>query len=205
MAKPKAVNWTLIDDPMMYTIVDDLLKKYHGGKNNIQEIHCLLMWRDNVKMDQDGYVWLADIAKSTDKMRELRPHDMIIGINRDAWSILDHQQKNVIIDSQLERIAICLDKEECEKEDDRSRKIYRLRRTEVIDDATMNRRHALTLGRVQDYVSDKFTTAGAEKGSYVDQVLNGNEDNNSDNEKEGDADAGQEENLQGEAKESLTE
>ena len=173
MAKPKPVNWQLIEERELYEMTQELITKFHGGKgdHNIEDVNCILMWRHNVKQDQDGYILLADVSKSSDKMRELRPHDVVIGINKDAWSILDEDQKKVVIDSQLERIAICVDKEGEPKEDDQSRFLYRLRRLEVIDDHTMSRRHNMTINDVQQYVFDKFNTGNAEEGSYVAEQL----------------------------------
>jgi len=165
--KPKAVNWELAEEPEIYRLVAGLVKQYHGGKNSIDNVNYIVMWRHNVKQDQDGFIPLADITKSNDKVRELRPHDVIIGINKDAWSIMDDNQQQVVIDCQLERIAICLDKENNPKEDDRSRDIYRLRRLEVLDDHTMTRRHGITIHDVQEFVYSKFNEGDAEKGSYV--------------------------------------
>lgn len=174
MAKPKPVNWELIEEPELYDFVEELVTKYHGGDEatSIEGVNYVIMWRHNVKQDADNYILLADVSKSSDKMRELRPHDVVIGINKDAWSILDDQQKKVVIDSQLERIAVCVDKNGDAKEDDRSRNLYRLRRLEVMDDHTMQRRHSMTIHEVQEYVFDKFNTGDAEEGSYVAEQLN---------------------------------
>lgn len=169
--KPKPVNWQLIDDPDLYDFTQDLIDKYHGGDKDINGVNFVIMWRHNVKQDQDGYILLADVSKSSDKMRELRPHDVVIGINKDAWSLLDDAQKAVVIDCQLERIAVCVDKSGEPKEDDRSRNIYRLRRLEVLDDHTMKRRHGITIHDVQEFVFDKFNVGDAEEGSYVAEQL----------------------------------
>lgn len=178
MPKPKPVNWGLIDNnnnSELYDFVNEILRKYHGGEKGIEGVNFLLMWRYNIKTDQDGYILLSSITKSSDQARELYPHDVIIGLNKDAWSILDDQQKAVVIDSQLERIAICYDKNGDIREDDQSRTIYRLRRTELLDELTLQRRHGLTLHEVQEYVHDKFEKAGAEEGSYIADVLSGKE------------------------------
>lgn len=173
MAKPKPVNWGIIDDPELYNFVNGIIEKFHGGEKGIEGVNFVLMWRYNVKTDQDGYILLSSVSKSSDQVRELRPHDVIIGINKDAWSILDDAQKRVVIDSQLERIAVCVDKQGEPREDDQSRTIYRLRRTEVLDEPTLKRRHGLTLQEVQEFVYNKFEEAGAEEGSYVANVLSG--------------------------------
>lgn len=173
MSKPKPVNWELIEDTDLYAFVHDLLAKYHRGNDeaDLTNLSPVLMWRHNLKPDQDGYILLSDITKSSDKARELRPHDVIIGINRDAWEFLDDAQKSVVIDSQLERVAICLDKDGNIKEDDQSRMIYRLRRNEVLDDATMLRRHGKTLSEVRQFVFDKLNEGQVEKNSYVDNQI----------------------------------
>lgn len=173
MAKPKPVNWQLINDDHLYEFVNDIIERYHGGDKEIGGVglNFVLMWRHNVKMDQDGYLVLADVTKSSDQYRELRPHDIIIGINKDAWSVLDTQQKKVVIDSQLERIAVCLDKDDEPKEDDRGRTVFRLRRVEVIDDQTLNKRHNMNMKEVQDFIYDQFKKAGAEEGSYIAEQL----------------------------------
>ncbi len=177
MSKPKPVNWTLIekndvDGHQIYDMVADIIEKYHSGDNSIQDVNYIIMWRHNIKVDRDGYVLLADISKSSDKIRELRPHDFIIGINKDAWHFMDGSQKQAVIDTQLERIAICLDKEDNPKEDDRSRTLYRLRKPQVVDEATIERRHNTTTQKVQEFICNKFTNGGADSGSYVAEVMN---------------------------------
>lgn len=172
MPKPKPVNWQLIDnDDELYDFVGDLIDKYHGGDRDLEGLNFVVMWKHNVKQDQDGYIVLADVTKSSDQARELRPHDVVIGINKDAWSVLEVDQRRVVIDCQLERIAVCVDKEGDPKEDDRSRRMYRLRRLEVLDDQTMQRRHSMTIHEVQQFVFDKFNTGDAEDGSYVAEQL----------------------------------
>ena len=174
--KPKPVNWQLIENnPELYNFVSTIIEKYHSGDKDIGDVNFVLIWRHNVKMDQDGYVVLATITKSSDQNRELRPHDVIIGINKDAWSIMDEQHQTVVIDAQLERLAVCLDKDGNPKEDDRSRTCYRLRRVEGLDEATLQRRHGMTMKEVQDFIYDKFKTAGAEEGSYVADQLSEDE------------------------------
>lgn len=177
MTKPKPVNWELIDtnqaeDSALYQFVNDLKTKYHSGTNGLSDLNFVLMWRHNIRPDQDGYVLLADISKSSDKMRELRPHDVVIGINKVAWQLLSETQRKLIIDMQLERVVVCLDKEDNPKEDDRSRLVYRLKRQEVIDEQIMSRRHNTTLSQVQEYISNRLS-GDFDKGSYVDQALNG--------------------------------
>ena len=171
MPKPKLVNWQIIEETELYDQVGDLIQQYHGSDRGIEGVNFILMWRLNVKMDQDDYVLLTDITRSPDKMRELRPHDVVIGINKDAWSFLDEAQQAVVLDAQLERIAVCLDKEDNPKEDDRSRTVYRLRRPEVLDEATLQRRHGMTMQNVQEFIRDKFSTGDAEEGSYIAEQL----------------------------------
>lgn len=177
--KPKPVNWQLIpyseDDDGLYDQVNDLISKFHDGDDGIVGVGIILMWRHNIKMDQDDYVLLTDITRSPDKMRELHPHDVVIGINKDAWSILEEDHQAVVLDAQLERIAVCRDKDNNPKEDDRSRTIYRLRRPEVVDEATLKRRHGMTMQDAQEFVHDKFCTGDAEEGSYVADQLADNE------------------------------
>lgn len=180
MPKPKPVNWQIIEnDEELYDFVQELIDKYHGGDKDIGGvgINFVLMWKHNVKQDQDDYIVLADVTKSSDQARELRPHDVVIGINKVAWELLDATQRRVVIDSQLERIAVCLDKNDDPREDDRSRNIFRLRRLEVLDDHTMQRRHQMTIHEVQDFIHDKFNTGDAEEGSYVAEQLAEDEDN----------------------------
>lgn len=171
MSKQKPVNWELISDNALYTFVQELIEKYHDGKNSIVGINFVLMWRFNVKADQDDYLLLADITKSSDKVRELRPHDVIIGINKTAWDLIGQNQKEAVIDAQLERIAECLDKEGNQKEDEQGRPLYRLRRPEVIDEQTIQRRHNTTIQEIQEFVLQKMKTAGADAGSYIANAL----------------------------------
>jgi hypothetical protein len=146
--KPKPVNWDLIESEELYDIVGALIQKYHS--QNLSNINYVLMWRHSIKTDQDGFTLVSSISKSSDQVRELRPHDVVIGINKSVWDRLKDNEKDAIIDYQLERIALCLDKEGNPKEDDKSRLIYRLRRSEVVDDATIKRRHGTTIQEIQE-------------------------------------------------------
>ena len=77
LPKPKLVNWGLIEyDDELYEFVNNIIKKYHGGENGIENVSVVLMWKYNVKPDQDGYIVLANITKSSDQVRELRPHEI---------------------------------------------------------------------------------------------------------------------------------
>jgi hypothetical protein len=155
-----------MDDRDIYSLVDGIKARYQ----DIKDLNYVLMWRYNIKPDKDGcYILLADISKSSDKVRELRPHDVIIGINKTAWQLLDDMQKKLVISSQLLRVAPCKDKEGIHKEDDRSRAMYRLKRIEVIDEEMMSI-YGTTMRQVQERVismlSGKF-----DKNSYVGRVL----------------------------------
>lgn len=172
MTKPKPVNWELIDnDSEIYAMITNLVSQYHSGNLGLEDLNVLVMWRYNIKPDQDGYLLLADISKSSDKVRELRPHDVIIGINKMSWRLLNDQQKRCILDSQLERVVPCVDKENNHKEDDRSRPLYRLKRLEVLDDQIMIRRHNISAHQVQDFIINRLQGT-YEQNSYVDNALN---------------------------------
>lgn len=183
MSKPKPVNWELIESTELYTFVSDLIMRYHRGQDeaDLTNLSFVLMWRYNIKPDRDNYILLADVSKSSDKMRELRPHDVVISINKDAWESMSDSDKCVIIDSQLERVAVCLDKEGNPKEDEQSRTIYRLRRQEALTgladgrahDDTMTRRHGKTLAEVHKSVYDKLFGNEIERNSYADTQMKG--------------------------------
>lgn len=169
----KPVNWRLIEhteSPEIYEFINDIIRKFHGGDSGIEGVNILLMWKYNNKPDQDGYITLASITKSSDQVRELLPHDFIMGINNEVWSTLDVQQRTVVVDSQLERIAICLDNKKDIKEDDRGRTVYRLKKQLAVDEEVIRRRHGMTLNEVQEFAYDKLYQV-AEPGSYVHGVL----------------------------------
>jgi len=176
--KPKPVNWDIIEEDELYDFVAGLVTKYHGGDGdtNLEDVNFVLMWRYNIRQDQDGYIMLTSISKSSDMVRELRPHDIVIGINKEAWGLLSENQRKIVIDCQLERIAVSVDKGSGEpKEDERGRRIFRLRRMEVLDDHTMQRRHGATTSEVREFIFNKFNTGDAEEGSYVAEQLNTSE------------------------------
>ena len=177
MTKPKPVNWELINNndaigKPIYELTDKLIKQYYSvGTTSLENLGIVIMWRHNVKPDIDGFLLLSDISKSPDKVRELMPHDMVIGVNKMAWDLLNDQQKAVVIDTQLDRVAVCLSKDGEPKEDDKFRLIYRLRRIELADDEKMLKRHGTTMANTQEYILEKMLGA-YEKGSYFDRNLN---------------------------------
>lgn len=173
MAKPKQVNWELLysndNDNAIYQLIYDLISKYH--RNRIENVNCLVMWRHNNKMDKDGYIFIADINKSSDKVRELREHDVIIGINKNVWEMLSLNEKNTVIDTLLERITVSQNKSGEPKEDDRSRVIFRLRKPEVICHDTIRRRHSDSISNIRDKIRDKLNENLPQEGSYTHGVL----------------------------------
>jgi len=176
MSKPKPVNWELIentDNPQLYTLVNGLIQKYHSGQEGILGVNIMLMWQFNIKPDQDGHIKVASITKSTDKNRELRDHDVIIGINKGTWEIMEQHQKEATIDNLLERIAVSKDSNDNPKEDDKSRIIYRLKNPETVVSSIIQRRHNTTVLEIQEFLIEKMETAGAEKGSYIYNNLSG--------------------------------
>ena len=168
MSKPKPVNWSVdqsSDGP--FTYLADLITKYHS---DVQNVHCIALWRDNVKPDQDGVILLADISKSPDKFREIYPHDFIIGVNRAVWGLLDDCQRKIVLDSQLERIAVSTDKDGNPREDDRSRAVYRLKKTQTVDNETIISRHGFSLDDIHEFVCEKLG-GDVKDGSYAAGVL----------------------------------
>ncbi len=174
MPKQKPVNWQLIEDPKIYNQLQDLINKYHQGKNTINGVNIILMWKYNIKPDQDEYLQLADITKSPDKIRELRPHDIIIGLNKTAWELTTPAQQDTILDTQLERIAISTDKQDNPKEDDQGRTIYRLRKPQTTPNETIQKRHGTTTEEIMHQINQKLTPLSqqAQPGSYIHTQLN---------------------------------
>lgn len=157
--KPKQVNWQIIPrvstgvEP--YDILDDLTTTFH---DDIKGVVIVLMWRHNAKIDADNYLELSSISKTPDKHRELQEHDFIIGLNKEIWDMLDIDQKKIVIDAQLQRIAVAEDKDGEPREDDRSRVVYRLRRDEISTPEVQRRRHGAALGDVVDHIVSRIGT-----------------------------------------------
>jgi len=157
--KPKPVNWSSVDDDSdVYEIMNNLLRMYHSDLSE-KSLVVVPMWRHGWKIDADRYLTLAEISKSPDKYRELREHDLILGVNKIAWSLLDQVQKEVVIGTQLARVAIATDKAGNVKEDDNSRTIFRLKREQSIDSELMIKRYGgvrcVTLTDVIEFVVSK--------------------------------------------------
>lgn len=170
MAKPKSVNWQMVDgSENIYETVRDLITRYHA--DTLEQLNFIIMWRYNNKMDKDGYIFINDITKSSDKVRELYEHDVIIGINKDIWEMLEQHERGAVIDTLLERITINCNKNGDPKEDDRSRILYRLRKSEIVCHDTIYRRFNTNITHIQDRIRNKLEENLPEKGSYSEKVL----------------------------------
>lgn len=176
MPKPKPVNWKFAyseDHPELYQMVSDLVSKYHPDLKNAI---FLVMWRSNWKLDPDKYIPIAVISKTNDLYRELREHDFIIGLNREMWDFLDQAQKEAVLDNQLERAVISMDKDGNPKEDDCGRTVYRLRKEHIEGFGCIQRRHKLNIPDIQEYIASKLDNTqspNAVPGSYVANALTG--------------------------------
>lgn len=154
MSKPKPVNWQIIESTSPVSdMILNLMEKYHS---EIEGVVIVPMWRHGLKLDPDGFIMLAEIYKSADKYRELREHDLILGINKQVWDLISDHEKYAVIDSQLERIALVTDKEGNPKEDDRSRQIYRIKKEQVVDNEKIFSRHGCNSQTILDYINEKM-------------------------------------------------
>jgi hypothetical protein len=131
------------------------------------------MWRTNWKINADKWLQQSDIQKSTDKARELREHDFIIGLNKETWSMLDDAQKRCVICYQLDRIAVKLDKNDDPCEDDRSRTVYRLRNDNSFEiEPQMQYRFHTTMKATIEHIVGRLDSAAEDSSDVSTEISN---------------------------------
>jgi len=119
-----------------YQIMERLLKECDEFEP-IHEAHIRLYWRKGWQADVDGVVVGAQCAKATDRERLFAEEsgekvDLIILLPEDTWPTLDDAEKEHRLYHELCHFAPALDSNGDQKQDEKDRPLWRLKRHPIV-------------------------------------------------------------------------
>jgi len=143
--KPKKVSYELIlrDSVIggpMYALLDELVESFH---EDLRQARIALGWCTSWKPDVDGRVTLGKCKKASDLDRELSEFDFIILLARWFWRADDvtELQRRALLDHELCHAALKLDANGEPLEDERGRRVYRVRKHDIEEFTAVVDRH----------------------------------------------------------------
>lgn len=144
--KDRPVNFTVIDEKVgsevtePYKLLKQMRKENHSY---IADAKIALAWRHRVKSDKDGVLKLGQCMKNSGAHREFANFDFIILLNKVAWDAFTKEQKLALLDHELCHIMPAEDKNGEHLQDDRGRKLFRMRRHDIEEFSEVVRRHGV--------------------------------------------------------------
>ena len=144
-AKQKKLSYRLIereDDAgaKIYALMDELIVKYH---EDLAQANIALAWNLSWKPDIDGRATLGKCRKVGALDRELHQFDFVIILLQEFWDSGDvtDEQRRALLDHELCHGAVVLDKNGEPVEDERGRKVYRMRKHDIEEFSQVVERH----------------------------------------------------------------
>lgn len=147
MARQKKVSYTLIpreSEPgvTMYAMLRSIVNRWH---EDIRAARIALAWCTSWKSDVDGRLVLGKCRKASDLDRELHEFDFVILLNAEWWQhadVKDHQRE-ALLDHEVSHAAPKLDEDGEQVEDERDRKVWRIRKHDIEEFSGVVERHGL--------------------------------------------------------------
>jgi Putative phage metallopeptidase len=150
MKRPKAkkVSYHLIprtDDLFggaMYGLLDELVEQHH---EDLRFARIALAWCTSWNPDVDGRVILGKCRKASDLDRELAAFDFVILLRKAFWTHLSvsDAQRRALLDHELCHAALKLDVNGEPVEDERGRRVYRVRKHDLEEFVVVVERHGM--------------------------------------------------------------
>lgn len=164
----------------MYAMLETLVEEYHEDLVNAR---IALAWNLSWKPDVDGRVTLGKCKKASDLDRELAAFDFVIILRREFYEDgeVTDEQRRALLDHELCHGALALDKDGEPVEDERGRKVYRIRKHDIEEFSAIVARHgcykrdlerfaaALNLGK-QKSLLDAVEAMRTKAGSGIDSI-----------------------------------
>lgn len=137
----KKINYELI--PTKTAEPWELLRVAHKWHPELDEAQIALAWRKALKPDKDGHLILGSCVKVSDLNKELKPFDFIILLNQEVWQDpqFTREKKLALLDHELCHAAPVFDAEGHQKEDERSRRVWRTRKHDIEEFKAIVARH----------------------------------------------------------------
>lgn len=143
--KPKRVSYEVIppESPIghpMYRLLEELVEKHH---EELVGARIALAWCTSWRPDVDGRVVLGKCKKASDLDRELAAFDFVVLLSRSFWRderVTDAQRK-ALLDHELCHAAVKYDDKGEPVEDERGRRVYRVRKHDIEEFTQIVERH----------------------------------------------------------------
>jgi len=145
MGRVKKVSYALIEREShpgvtMYKMLNGLIEEHHEHLTNAR---IALAWNLSWKADVDGVVCLGKCKKASDLDREIAPFDFVILLNQEFWERAEVTtlQRLALLDHELCHADVKLDEAGEPAEDERGRRVYRIRKHDIEEFAAVVARH----------------------------------------------------------------
>jgi hypothetical protein len=143
--RTKPVSYELIQresgwGKRLYPMVDELVEKHH---DDLKAARIALAWNLTWKPDVDGRVTLGKCKRASDLDRELSAFDFVVILRKEFFEDLavKDPQRLAILDHELCHAAPKLDVDGEQLEDDKGRKVWRLRKHDIEEFSEIVARH----------------------------------------------------------------
>jgi hypothetical protein len=121
-----------------------MLEKMLPNHPHLTECRIALLWRIDLKPDVDGKLVLGKSQKISDCDKELAEFDWKILLNQEAYLAFSDEQRAALVDHELSHIQVKRDAETGDPaRDERGRVIYRNRKHDIEEFASIVERHGL--------------------------------------------------------------
>lgn len=156
MGKAKKINFELIPAPAEgecsepYELLEEARRKWHP---DLAEAKIALAWRKELRPNADGRLILGKCMKASDLQRELVDWDVVILLNREAWSavLFTREKKLALVDHELCHATRAKDKNGFAKTDERGRPVWRMRGHDVEEFRCIVERHGVWKGDLEAF------------------------------------------------------
>jgi hypothetical protein len=156
-ARPKRVSYELIAHDSvighpMYALLDRLVDAHH---EDLRQARLALAWCTSWKPDVDGRVTLGKCKKASDLDRELAAFDFIILLRRAFWTDIrvTDAQREALLDHELCHAALKYDDKGEPLEDERGRRVYRVRKHDIEEFTEIVARHGCYKADLERFAS----------------------------------------------------
>lgn len=154
-AKQKKLTYRLIApaEPyglLIHEMIVELVRAHH---DDLRSAKISVAWHLSRKPDQDGRMSLGTTKLVGNLERELMDPDFIIVLVKEFWDDAEvkDEQRRALLDHQLSRVALLLDKEGEPVEDERGRKCYRLVKPDLQEFSSVVERHGMYRAEIERF------------------------------------------------------
>lgn len=151
--KPKRTKMRAIEGDDLKQVKPLLTRAVAEWHPELTKARFALVWVLNLEPDQDGRLVLGKAKRASDCDRELADHDLIVFLNRDAWTDLSEAQRLALIDHELSHFTLVLDEDGDPRKDDRGRLCFRMVKHDLGEFRSVVKRHGCYLSDIEAFAA----------------------------------------------------